>query len=407
MSLAFLAKKPWHTATVKNVEKVWLAEQKRDEEEKRLGELKKQIDEEREIDELRRLQKDQGLVTDPKQKLEWMYEGPGSAIASAEAAEEYKLGKEYVPTQQSNDLDRLNSKKAVGSTWLESKTGSANEEFVRVNEDPLLKMRQSERAERDAKVLKNPLAMKRIRHALATELRERDQAKRARKEARKALKKKKKDKKKKTRKRSRDSDGDSDDDSRSAAVPRSRPGYEEQPVVSSAPPRGNVENNKQTQFGLTKGEKTAAPQLGPPRALLEAREREEALRGRHRAPHQKKALSEAELAQRRREMELDGKAHEARRAERMKHHRKSAVAECLEEDDRLLKRRRDLNTNVDSDDSDDDLRAVADAAPRFLRQARTAAYGDTSTADLADSVQRTRNRHQRKAARAADFFEDD
>ena len=52
---------------------VWKAEQKREKEDKKLKELQKQIDEERQIEELRTMQKDAGLVTDPKQKLEWMY----------------------------------------------------------------------------------------------------------------------------------------------------------------------------------------------------------------------------------------------------------------------------------------------------------------------------------------------
>jgi hypothetical protein len=73
MSLSFLSKKTWHTSNVKNVEQVWIAEQKKEKEEKKLKELQKQIDEERQIDELRTLQKESGLVTDPKQKVEWMY----------------------------------------------------------------------------------------------------------------------------------------------------------------------------------------------------------------------------------------------------------------------------------------------------------------------------------------------
>ena len=89
MSLSFLAKKTWHTQRTDNVEQVWLAEQKKEKEEKKLKELQKQIDEERQIEELRTLQKDAGLVTDPKQKLEWMYEGPGSAVASEAQAREW------------------------------------------------------------------------------------------------------------------------------------------------------------------------------------------------------------------------------------------------------------------------------------------------------------------------------
>ena len=56
MSLKFLAKKSWHTTTINNVERVWIAEQKAEKEGKKLAELQKQIEEERQIKELRELQ---------------------------------------------------------------------------------------------------------------------------------------------------------------------------------------------------------------------------------------------------------------------------------------------------------------------------------------------------------------
>ena len=97
MSLAFLSKKGWHTSNLQNVEKVWIAEQKQEKEAKRVLELQKQIEEERQIDDLRALQRNQGLVTDPREKLEWMYEGPSSGAGqdreSVAQAAEYKLGK--------------------------------------------------------------------------------------------------------------------------------------------------------------------------------------------------------------------------------------------------------------------------------------------------------------------------
>ena len=95
MSLAFLSKKGWHTSNLQNVEKVWIAEQKQEKEAKRVLELQKQIEEERQIDDLRALQRNQGLVTDPREKLEWMYEGPSSGAGqdreSVAQAAEYKL----------------------------------------------------------------------------------------------------------------------------------------------------------------------------------------------------------------------------------------------------------------------------------------------------------------------------
>ena len=47
MSLSFLSKKTWHTSNIKNVEQVWIAEQKKEKEEKKLKELQKQIEEKR------------------------------------------------------------------------------------------------------------------------------------------------------------------------------------------------------------------------------------------------------------------------------------------------------------------------------------------------------------------------
>jgi len=62
MSLAFLAKKSWHTSNLKNIEQVWIAEQKAKDEERKVAELQKQITEERQIQELRQLQVASGQV---------------------------------------------------------------------------------------------------------------------------------------------------------------------------------------------------------------------------------------------------------------------------------------------------------------------------------------------------------
>ena len=62
-ALAFLAKKSWHTKNMKNVERVWEAEQEKERERKRVAELRKEIDDERRELELRRMQEDAGLVS--------------------------------------------------------------------------------------------------------------------------------------------------------------------------------------------------------------------------------------------------------------------------------------------------------------------------------------------------------
>ena len=98
MALSFLAKKSWHTTNLKNVERVWIAEQKAEEEAKKLAELQKQILEERQIKELRELQAKSGHVTKHiDNSMDWMYEGPAAQLQQKQSAEDYLLGKAYQP----------------------------------------------------------------------------------------------------------------------------------------------------------------------------------------------------------------------------------------------------------------------------------------------------------------------
>lgn len=60
MSLAFLAKKGWHTTNLNNVEKVWAAEEKQKAEERKLEAYRKEIEEQRQKAELNQLQIEMG-----------------------------------------------------------------------------------------------------------------------------------------------------------------------------------------------------------------------------------------------------------------------------------------------------------------------------------------------------------
>lgn len=62
MALKFLNKKGWHTGSLRNIETVWKAEQKHENEQKKLEELRKQIQDEREKSEFRLMQEQAGLV---------------------------------------------------------------------------------------------------------------------------------------------------------------------------------------------------------------------------------------------------------------------------------------------------------------------------------------------------------
>lgn len=80
-ALQFLNKKSWHTSTIRNNEKVWLAEQAAAKEQARVAELQKQLEEERKLEEIHRLEIESGRL-DPsevlkRRRLNWMYEhGP-------------------------------------------------------------------------------------------------------------------------------------------------------------------------------------------------------------------------------------------------------------------------------------------------------------------------------------------
>ena len=379
MSLSFLAKKTWHTQRTDNVEQVWLAEQKKEKEEKKLKELQKQIDEERQIEELRTLQKDAGLVTDPKQKLEWMYEGPGSAVASEAQAREYKLGKAYEPTKQSEEMSQLENKNVAGSTWLDNTSSNENELFSRLNQDPLYAMRQSQKRDREQKVLQNPLAMKRLRASLRDELTAYEQKRAVRKAAKKAKKAEKKRRKKEKKKRKRASPSSSPSRSRSRSCSRSRSPRRRSPSPrrrSPSPP-----HQKRDGYGLRKGrvDDSRGPRnLGPDRGAVAAREREAA--ERRRRP-QREQLTDEEKARRLAEFASDGAAHDGRRAERLRHHRGNEAKDSIAEDDAELARRAASRQGHDA---------------AFLRDTRARAYVGSETS-LADNVGRNRNRLDRRS----------
>ncbi|KAG6949430.1 hypothetical protein JG687_00014864 [Phytophthora cactorum] len=196
MSLAFLSKKSWHTANLRNVEKVWIAEQKHAAEEKKVAELRKNIEEERQLQELRQLQAARGDKSAAVERLDWMYEGPSAA--REKTAEEYLLGKEYKGEDEKAakvDVD-LSTTTKYGSLALTKSALPANDAFQRLNEDPMMLIRKRQQAARE-QVLKNPVKMKRIKDEVSR-LKE---DKMARKKAKKAAKKEKKHARKEEKRR--------------------------------------------------------------------------------------------------------------------------------------------------------------------------------------------------------------
>lgn len=75
---------------MKNMEKVWKAEQQNDQEKRRIAELKKEIEMEKDREDMTKYAMEQGVIEkkDDK-KLDWMYKGPNQMVNR----EEYLLGK--------------------------------------------------------------------------------------------------------------------------------------------------------------------------------------------------------------------------------------------------------------------------------------------------------------------------
>ena len=79
----------------------------------------------------------------------------------------------------------------------------------------------------------------------------------------------------------------------------------------------------------------------------------------------------------------------------MRHHRKTAARDCLDDDAQNMQARKD-RLERGGDDAD------AEEAPSFLRAVRGDIYGDNAKTDINEAMQRNRNRHQK--AKHADTF---
>ncbi len=151
---------------MKNVEKVWIAEQKADQERNKLNDLQKQLEEERQIQELRQLQAAHGhSVKSVDTSLDWMYEGPSSSSIQTIQNEEYLLGRVFKQSRvttsdmvgqgkshcgQSLELNNFNcsvqNPRMINEQekWME-KVSTKTDMFSRMHEDPLLLIKQKEK----------------------------------------------------------------------------------------------------------------------------------------------------------------------------------------------------------------------------------------------------------------------
>ncbi|KAL2086819.1 hypothetical protein ACEWY4_017878 [Coilia grayii] len=213
-------KKSWHPQTLKNIERVWKAEQKHEAERKKIEELQKELKEERAREELTRFAEETGAVKKKDDRLDWMYQGPGGQISR----DEYLMGRpidKQILQQYEEPESGPSSQTGLlpGSIFNPSASTSTLDMAAKIREDPLFDIRKREEEKKRA-VLTNPVKMKKIKEMLQQNL-DKKSKKKKRKKDRKERKEEKRErrKEKKHKRRSSSSSASSDEDYRK---PRSR-----------------------------------------------------------------------------------------------------------------------------------------------------------------------------------------
>lgn len=171
-----------------------MAREKAKEQLQKREEIRKKVIEEKYSDELKKMQVDAGLLpASALNRMEWMHSAHDN-VEGKNSAEEYLLGKPV------NSLTETQGALKPMLYNPDSAENMANEDFVRVIEDPMYLM-EKEMEKRRRETMANPVKMRDI----LEEVKELQRLKAERKKAKKA-KKEKKEKRKRSRSRSKSKD---------------------------------------------------------------------------------------------------------------------------------------------------------------------------------------------------------
>ncbi|XP_057325632.1 pre-mRNA-splicing factor CWC25 homolog isoform X1 [Microplitis mediator] len=167
-------KKSWHPSTMKNIEKVWKAQQQDSQEKKKIAELKRDIEMERDKEGLTRYAMEQGIIEkkDDK-KLDWMYKGPQQSINREDYLTGKKIDKtfeQFVQAEKNTERNRLPSNHVEHECVPPSlRFFSGNEQVdlaKKLQEDPLYAIKKKE-MESKSKLLKNPVKLKKLQELVS------------------------------------------------------------------------------------------------------------------------------------------------------------------------------------------------------------------------------------------------
>lgn len=198
-------KKSWHPQTLKNIERVWKAEQRHEAEQKKIEELQKQLKDERAREEITRFAQDTGTLKKKDDRLDWMYQGPAGQISR----DEYLLGRpidKQIMQQYEEPESGPSAETGLlpGSIFNSDTAVNSLDMAAKIREDPLFEIRKREE-EKKKSVLTNPVKMREIRKMLRENL-EKEKKKKKKKEKKEKREEKDRRREKKHRRRSSSSE---------------------------------------------------------------------------------------------------------------------------------------------------------------------------------------------------------
>lgn len=205
-------KKSWHPQTMKNIERVWKAEQKHEAERKKIEELQKELKEERTREEMTRYAEETGAIKKKDDRLDWMYQGPAGQVSR----DEYLLGRP-IDKQITDQYEEPESGPSAetgllpGSIFNPTTPASTLDLAAKIREDPLFEIRKREE-EKKREVLTNPVKMKKIKEMLRQNLDKKDKKKKRKKDKKEKKGDKERRKEKKHKRRSSSSSSDEEDE---------------------------------------------------------------------------------------------------------------------------------------------------------------------------------------------------
>ncbi|XP_037504424.1 pre-mRNA-splicing factor CWC25 homolog [Rhipicephalus sanguineus] len=245
-------KKSWHPSTLRNIERVWKAEQMRDQEKAKIEQLQKELQEERNKQEMRQYAENKGVVKKREERLDWMYQG----VAGLVDREQYLLGRKVdknfeIMKKEEDGVEDKNEDQQPGSIFTMAPTNAAVDLENKIREDPLFAIKKQEMKTKKT-LLSNPVKMKHLKEMIEQSI----------KSSKKAHKKKKKKEHKKHKRRSPSvsSSGDSTADERDRRDRPSKIDKRDLKIATSSR-RGDKEHSvsRHHSDGVSRPKRTSSP----------------------------------------------------------------------------------------------------------------------------------------------------